>query len=93
LVACAPEKARLDPAGESVFFRVNRKRIKPEDCRRDPSLGIVNPNAGGIDVGNESHFAAVPDMKRYRLPDGMSLYEHLQRLGLKFLKVKSCDSR
>jgi len=26
----------------------------------DPQLAIVNPNAGGIDVGNESHFAAVP---------------------------------
>jgi transposase len=26
----------------------------------DPGLTIVHPNAGGIDVGNESHFVAVP---------------------------------
>ncbi len=26
----------------------------------DPGLKIIHPNAGGIDVGNESHFAGVP---------------------------------
>jgi transposase len=26
----------------------------------DPGLAIVNPNAAGIDVGNESHYVAVP---------------------------------
>jgi hypothetical protein len=26
----------------------------------DPGLTIVNPNAGAIDLGNESHFVAVP---------------------------------
>ena len=26
----------------------------------DPGLTIIHPNAGGIDVGNESHFVAVP---------------------------------
>ena len=26
----------------------------------DPGLTIVHPHAGGIDVGNESHFVAVP---------------------------------
>jgi len=43
--------------------RLNRKQ-KRELSRKvadgDPSLSIVNPNAGGIDVGNESHFASVP---------------------------------
>jgi hypothetical protein len=29
----------------------------------------------------------------YQVPKGMSLYEHLQRIGLKFLKVTPCDSR
>jgi hypothetical protein len=43
--------------------RLNRKQRR-ELSRRigagDPSLSIVNPHAGGIDVGNESHFVAVP---------------------------------
>ncbi len=43
--------------------RPNRKQ-KRELSRKvaagDPSLSIVHPNAGGIEVGNESHFAAVP---------------------------------
>jgi hypothetical protein len=34
------------------------------DCRlvaaADPGLTIVHANAGGIDVGNESHYVAVP---------------------------------
>ena len=29
----------------------------------------------------------------YQLPEGMSLYEHLQRLGLRFLRIKPCESR
>lgn len=47
--------------------RLNRKQRR-ELSRRigagDPSLSIVNPHAGGIDVGNESHFVAVPSFGR-----------------------------
>lgn len=43
--------------------RMNRKQRR-ELARRvaaaDPGLSIVNPHAAGIDVGNASHFAAVP---------------------------------
>ena len=52
----------------STFERLNSGRItrkhRRELARRvaaaDPGLSIVNPHAAGIDVGNASHFAAVP---------------------------------
>jgi hypothetical protein len=31
--------------------------------------------------------------RHHQLPEGMSLYEHLQRLGLNFLRIQPCDSR
>ena len=43
--------------------RLNRKQRRDLGRRlgsADPGLSIVHSNAGGIDVGNESHFAAVP---------------------------------
>jgi transposase len=40
--------------------RKQRRELSRKVAAGDPSLSIVNPNAGGIDVGNESHFAAVP---------------------------------
>lgn len=43
--------------------RLNRKQRRELERRlaaEDPGLRIVHPNAGGIDVGNESHFVAVP---------------------------------
>lgn len=43
--------------------RLNRKQkrdLARKVAAADPGLTIVNPNAGGIDVGNESHFVAVP---------------------------------
>jgi transposase len=43
--------------------RLNRKQRRELGRRlaaADPGLRIVHPNAGGIDVGNESHFVAVP---------------------------------
>jgi len=53
---------------KSTFERLSgsrRKRTQRRDLRRrvaagDPGLTIVNPHAGGIDVGNASHFVAVP---------------------------------
>lgn len=42
---------------------MNRKQRRDLGRRlagNDPGLTIVHPNAGGIDVGNESHFVAVP---------------------------------
>jgi transposase len=52
----------------STFQRLNSERMNRKQRRAlarrvaaaDPGLSIVNPNAAGIDVGNASHFAAVP---------------------------------
>jgi hypothetical protein len=43
--------------------QMNRKQRRELGLRlagNDPGLTVVHSNAGGIDVGNESHFAAVP---------------------------------
>jgi transposase len=40
--------------------RAERRKLGQRVAAGDPGLAIVNPNAGGIDVGNESHFVAVP---------------------------------
>ena len=40
--------------------RAKRRELGRRVAAGDPSLSITNPNAGGIDVGNESHFVAVP---------------------------------
>src|SRR5229473_1531273 len=40
--------------------RVQRRKLGQQVAASDPGLTIVHPNAGGIDVGNESHFVAVP---------------------------------
>jgi len=52
----------------STFERLNNgpitRKQRRELARRvaaaDPGLSIVNPHAAGIEVGNDSHFAAVP---------------------------------
>jgi len=52
----------------STFQRLNSDRMNRKQRRvlarrvaaADPGLSIVNPHAAGIDVGNASHFAAVP---------------------------------
>ena len=40
--------------------RKQRRELERRLVSDDPGLKIVHPNAGGIDVGNESHFVAVP---------------------------------
>src|SRR6204780_388376 len=40
--------------------RSRRRELGRRVAASDPGLTIVHPNAGGIDVGNESHFVAVP---------------------------------
>jgi transposase len=53
---------------QSTFERLNRRSLNRKQrrelarrlCSGDPGLAVVHPNAAGIDVGNESHFVAVP---------------------------------
>src|SRR5271167_3179732 len=40
--------------------RAQRKELGRRVAASDPGMAIVHPNAGVIDVGNESHFVAVP---------------------------------
>jgi RNA-directed DNA polymerase len=40
-----------------------------------------------------NHWKHHRSQRPYRLPEGMSYYEHFQRLGLEFLRVTSRDSR
>jgi RNA-directed DNA polymerase len=40
-----------------------------------------------------NHLKHHRSQRPYHKPEGMSLYEHLQRLGLKFLRVKPSESR
>lgn len=40
--------------------RRQRRELGQRVAASDPGLTIVNPHAGGIDVGNDSHFVAVP---------------------------------
>jgi transposase len=40
--------------------RKQRKELMRQVSTDDPGLEVVHRDAGGIDVGNESHFAAVP---------------------------------
>jgi transposase len=40
--------------------RKQRRELGRQVAMADPGLTIVNVNAGGVDVGNESHYVAVP---------------------------------
>ena len=55
--------------GSSVYERLTRGNHKQrKDLQRrlysdNPGLDVVHPNAAGIDIGNESHFVAVPPLR------------------------------
>ncbi len=58
----------MSKAGKSTFERLQSGRLNRKQrreltrrlCSADPGLEVVHRNAAGIDVGNESHFVAVP---------------------------------
>jgi len=39
---------------------MSRKELQRRLYSADPGLSVVHPNAAGIDIGNESHYVAVP---------------------------------
>jgi RNA-directed DNA polymerase len=57
----------------------------PRDAYRD-----INWHLGHRLANHLTHHRS---QRPYQLPEGMSLYEHLQRLGLRFLSIKPCESR
>lgn len=56
----AKKKSTFERLSSSRLNRKQRRELGRKLVSNDPGLSIVNPNAGGIDVGNESHFVAVP---------------------------------
>jgi hypothetical protein len=57
----------------------------PRDAYRDINWHL------GYRLAN--HLKHHRSQRPYQLPEGVSLYAHLQRLGLKFLRIKPCESR
>jgi hypothetical protein len=57
------QKATNNPSTRSHWNEVNRKQRR-ETMRKIQSenlnLEVVHPHAAGIDIGNESHYVAVP---------------------------------
>src|SRR6516225_1172076 len=54
------KKSTFERLRNGALNRQQRRDLGRRLAANDPGLTIVHPNAGGIDVGNESHFAAVP---------------------------------
>jgi hypothetical protein len=60
-----PERAKktTDDAKDVHWHEMNRKQKREmmrEIQNEDISLEVVHPDAAGIDIGNESHYVAVP---------------------------------
>ena len=45
---------------QGLLTRSERRKLAHKVAGSDPGLSIVHPHAAGIDVGNGSHFVAVP---------------------------------
>jgi transposase len=54
------KKSTFERLRSGALNRQQRRDLGRRLAGKDPGLTIIHPNAGGIDVGNESHFVAVP---------------------------------
>ncbi|HEY1255109.1 MAG TPA: IS110 family transposase [Terracidiphilus sp.] len=54
------KKSTFERLSGARMNRQQRRKLGRRLAGKDPGLTIVNANAGGIDVGNASHFVAVP---------------------------------
>jgi transposase len=54
------KKSTFERLTSGRMNRAQRRELGRRVAASDPGLAIVHANAGGIDVGNESHFVAVP---------------------------------
>ena len=54
------KKSTFQRLSSGAMNRQQRRDLGRRLAGNDPGLTIVHSNAGGIDVGNESHFVAVP---------------------------------
>jgi hypothetical protein len=48
--------------GKLQWNRKQRRELEHRLNSADPGLEIIHPHAAGIDVGNESHYVAVPPL-------------------------------
>jgi len=55
-----PKRSTFERLYSEQMNRQQRRDLARRLAGNDPGLSIVHSNAGGIDVGNESHFVAVP---------------------------------
>src|SRR3954471_11154408 len=55
-----PKKSTFERLCSDQMNRKQRRDLARRLAGNDPVLSVVHTNAGGIDVGNESHFVAVP---------------------------------
>lgn len=53
-------KSTFERLTAKTMNRKQRRDLQRKLRSEDPGLAIVNPRAAGIDVGNESHYVAVP---------------------------------
>jgi hypothetical protein len=54
---------RSEPAGWHSMNRKQRREMMRKIQTEDLSLEAVHPDAAGIDIGNESHYVAVPSTR------------------------------
>ena len=54
------KKSTFERLSSGGMNRKQRRDLARRLAGQDPGLTIIHSNAGGIDVGNESHFVAVP---------------------------------
>lgn len=54
------KKSTFDRLQSKCLNRQQRRELQRQFDAQSPELVIVHPNAGGIDIGSESHFVSVP---------------------------------
>lgn len=54
------KKSTFERLQSGNWSRKERRELQRRLCSAEPGLSVVHPDAAGIDVGNDSHFVAVP---------------------------------
>src|SRR5215467_3517071 len=56
-------EGQSEPAGWHLMNRQQRREMMRKIQAQDLTLEVVHPDAAGIDIGNESHYVAVPSTR------------------------------
>ncbi len=57
------QRKRVSPSNKRRMNRKERRELTRKIQADDISLKIIHPDAAGIDIGNESHYVAVPPQR------------------------------